>query len=71
MLKGIEEAEKCRIIIAAVLCDLHNGYLSIGGLSSVGRGIFEVTEMKLNGKDVTGYLKKGDLKRMMGDEVSE
>lgn len=71
LMKDIEEAEKCRIIIAAVLCDLNNGYLSIGGLASVGRGHFEITEMKLNGRDVTEALKKGDLVGMMGDDISE
>ncbi|WP_024861866.1 RAMP superfamily CRISPR-associated protein [Ruminococcus flavefaciens] len=71
LLKDVEETEKCRIIIAAVLCDLSNGYLSIGGLASVGRGIFEITEMKLNGRDVTEALEKCDLSGMMGDEVSE
>lgn len=32
-----------KFALAACIADLHNGFLAIGGLTSVGRGIFEVT----------------------------
>ena len=34
--------------LAATLTDLHEGYLSVGGATSVGRGIFSITD--INGK---------------------
>lgn len=38
--------------LAAALCDLHEGYLAIGGATSIGRGLFSI--QKINGKDFTG-----------------
>ena len=38
--------------LAASLCDLHEGYLAIGGATSIGRGIFSVVE--INGKKFAG-----------------
>lgn len=35
------------------LADLHNGFLAVGGLTSIGRGLFEVTSLRLNGNDLT------------------
>lgn len=37
-------------LLSASICDLNNGFLSVGGLSSIGRGVFAVTS--LNGKNV-------------------
>lgn len=68
IMKNIENAEKCRVILSAVICDLDRGYLSVGGLTSVGRGLFEVTKMYCNGNDVTNALKNGDILKMIGDE---
>ena len=39
-------------ILAACMMDLHNGYLSIGGLTAIGRGLFEISDIKINGKSV-------------------
>lgn len=39
--------------LGACLSDLHNGLLAIGGLTSIGRGLFEITSLKLNGKDLS------------------
>ena len=61
----IPEAEKCMTVLCAVICDLDKGYLSTGGLTSVGRGIFEVEKMELNGKDVTEALRQCDIAKMM------
>lgn len=35
-------------VLAFCLADLHNGFLALGGLTSIGRGLFEIVE--LNGK---------------------
>ena len=59
------EAEKCMTVLCAVICDLDKGYLSTGGLTSVGRGIFEVEKMELNGKDVTEALRQCDIAKMI------
>lgn len=39
-----------RTILGAVLLDLHHGYLALGGLTSIGRGCFTVTEIQMNGE---------------------
>ena len=31
--------------LAAALCDLHEGYLAIGGATSIGRGLFSILEI--------------------------
>lgn len=38
--------------LAASVVDLHMGLLSVGGLTAVGRGLFQVSEMKVNGEPV-------------------
>ena len=38
--------------IGVCLADLHNGLLSVGGLTSVGRGLFEVQSVKLGTKEL-------------------
>lgn len=40
--------------LLAAIADLHNGFMAIGGLTSVGRGLFEVDTLSYNGKDKTG-----------------
>lgn len=47
--------------LAICLADLHYGFISIGGLASIGRGLFEVKT--INGKeldcdDVFGFIKE-------------
>lgn len=37
--------------IGACLMDLDRGYLAVGGLTSVGRGLFKITGISSNGKD--------------------
>ena len=39
-------------ILCAVLADLHYGFLAVGGLTSIGRGLFEIT--KANENEVSG-----------------
>ena len=42
-------AKACRALGAA-MADLHHGYLAVGGLTSVGRGLFAIEELKVDGK---------------------
>lgn len=53
-------------IMSAVICDLDRGYLAVGGLTSVGRGIFSVDSMTVNGKDVTAAMKALNIAEMAG-----
>ncbi len=64
--KDLEEPEKYLKVLFAVICDLDRGYLSVGGLTAVGRGMFSVEEMTINGKDFTAALKRADISGMTG-----
>ena len=55
MVRGALSDEE-RIVLSAVLLDLHNGYLSIGGLTSVGRGLFSIEHITVNSTDRTKLL---------------
>ena len=52
--------------LCAVICDLDRGYLAVGGLTAVGRGLFRVDRMTVNGAEVTQALKSGDIDSMKG-----
>lgn len=43
-------------LLAACLCDMHLGLISVGGASSVGRGIMRINNLSFNGKDITDKL---------------
>lgn len=47
--EDITDREKA--ILGAVILDLHNGFLPVGGLTSVGRGIFKIIGLTVNGID--------------------
>lgn len=55
--------------LAAAIADLHNGFLAIGGLTAVGRGLFEVRSVNgtLISKDV--YQEVRDVMNQSGKEV--
>lgn len=50
--------------VCAVICDIDRGYLAVGGLTSVGRGLFGVDSITVNGTDVTQALKSGNIASM-------
>lgn len=52
--RELEENEKNNL--AFCLADLHNGFLAVGGLTSIGRGLFEIVE--INGKALENEEKK-------------
>ncbi len=59
--KGI--SEKNLKILAHVILDLHYGYLAIGGLVSVGRGIFRIESFKTNVEGFAGILNEHGITR--------
>ncbi len=64
--KDYPTLEKCLKVLSAVIIDLDRGYLAVGGLTSVGRGLFEVCGMSVDGEDVTNALKSADISKMLG-----
>jgi CRISPR/Cas system CSM-associated protein Csm3 (group 7 of RAMP superfamily) len=62
----VDDIERCKTIISAVICDLDNGYLAVGGLTAVGRGLFTVEKITIDGDDVTAPMKKMDISAMIG-----
>lgn len=38
--------------LAATITDLHNGFLAVGGLTAIGRGLFKVTGVQIDGKNI-------------------
>lgn len=56
--KPDEEIKKALLF---TLADLHNGLISVGGLVSIGRGLFEITSVngkEFEGEDIIGFLKE-------------
>ncbi|EGC04079.1 RAMP superfamily CRISPR-associated protein [Ruminococcus albus] len=54
--------------LLAAFADLDNGFIAVGGLTSVGRGLFEIKTLRLNGEDMTDKFKAYDLKDIFGGE---
>ncbi len=50
--KDTEQKDLWSSVMAAAISDLHQGFLAVGGLTSVGRGVFRVTTCKCNGKTI-------------------
>lgn len=48
--------ERLLSAVGVCLADLHNGFLTVGGLSSIGRGLFEITEIKLDDNTLTDFI---------------
>lgn len=57
--KDISDLERAEKIMLAVIRDLHNGYLAVGGLTAVGRGLFTVENLTIDGEQKTELLGKG------------
>lgn len=57
-LSRTEDAEQFVRCLAAAVVDLHMGFLSIGGETSIGHGLFTVTGVALEGKAIEGNLEK-------------
>ncbi len=70
VLKTVSSLEQCIELLSAVICDLDRGYLAVGGLTSVGRGLFSVTKMEIDGRDVTQAIKSGNIQNITGGQKS-
>lgn len=46
-----DERKKFAEIMAAAILDLNSGYMAVGGLTAVGRGLFVVEKITVNGKE--------------------
>ena len=66
----VSDMQKCLQILSAVICDLDRGYLAVGGLTSVGRGLFSVEKITVQHQDMTEALKSGNIKAMAGGQAS-
>lgn len=66
---NIDSIDRCMKILAAEICDLDRGYLSIGGLTSIGRGLFSVERVTINNDDVTVAMKNADIQGMIGGKA--
>lgn len=55
--------------LAATLTDLHEGYLSVGGATSVGRGIFSI--LKINGVKLNECKLEGEANSVVFDKLYE
>lgn len=51
-----DATEKERAALGAIILDMHHGFLSVGGLTSVGRGMFRVIDLSVNGIDKSSML---------------
>ncbi len=69
-IKNTVKMQKCMQILSAVICDLDRGYLAVGGLTSVGRGLFSVEKIFINEDDRTEALKSGNIQAMAGGQKS-
>ena len=45
-----------RELLAACICDMHTGLLTVGGMSSIGSGIMKVENVSVNGADRTANM---------------
>ena len=48
--------ERLLSAVGVCLADLHNGFLTVGGLSSIGRGLFEITDIKIDDNVLTDFI---------------
>lgn len=57
--RDIPDFERVQKLICAVIRDLHTGYLAVGGLTAIGRGLFCVERMTVDGEDRTDAVLRG------------
>ncbi|MDE6785405.1 MAG: hypothetical protein K2J26_08575 [Ruminococcus sp.] len=62
----VQDIGRCIEIISAIICDLDKGYLAVGGLTAVGRGLFSVDKVIIDNNDVTEAMKNMDISVMSG-----
>lgn len=60
-----DATDKERAILGAVILDIHNGFLSVGGLTSIGRGMFRITGLYVNDTDNSHLLQTGNAAQLL------
>ena len=60
-----KQSDDVKRAVLAVIADLDNGFLSVGGLTSVGRGIFSVEKLCINGQDMTESFRNYDFDKLL------
>lgn len=60
-----EERKHFASVMAAAILDLDNGYMAVGGLTSIGRGLFHVGRICIDGKVIFDKAQKIDNKEKM------
>lgn len=68
LLKDDVSAEE-KAILSAVILDIHYGFLAIGGLTAVGRGMFKIKSIMVNGKENIGLLKPETVSQLLEVEA--
>lgn len=68
-----EDRKRFVRVLAAAVLDLHSGYMAVGGLTAVGRGMFRVEKITVDGKEYATAGKKpeeiyGGLVKALGGE---
>lgn len=48
----VAEKERFAKALAAAIMDLHEGYMAVGGLTAVGRGLFEIRSLRSDGREI-------------------
>ncbi len=57
--------------LGVCLADLHNGFLAVGGLSSIGRGLFEIDSIEFNGNALSvEKIINGDIECFVGEVMA-
>ena len=60
-----KQSDDVKRAVLAVIADLDNGFLSVGGLTSVGRGLFSVEKFCINGQDMTESFRNYDFDKLL------
>ena len=63
-----DATDREKAILSAVLLDLHHGFLAVGGLTSVGRGLFHIDSLTVDGADCTANLEFEDAELLLEAE---
>lgn len=63
-LNRLSEKETVLNALVAAILDLHMGYLAVGGLTSVGRGLFKIKKIHVDGEVVLDTIKDNEAEKV-------
>lgn len=62
----IKKASKSEMaVLMASILDLNNGFMAIGGLTAVGRGMFSIDKLQINDKEYTSEVKNNEYDKLI------